>query len=135
MNIVSVMSEVAARLKLIGPPLRVFDHPVSSVAPPTAIVSLPEITYDRTYGRGSDAFALPVLLVIGKVVDRAARANLAPYVDGSGPSSFKERLEANDTYVAFDTLRVESCTFDVVEFGAIEYLAATFLLEITGSGA
>jgi len=134
MNIDTVMTEVAVLLRLI-PNLRVFDYPISTVEPPTALVSLPEITFDLTYGRGSDKFALPVLLVIGKVVDRAARANLAPYVAGSGPRSFKAALELPDVYASFDTLEVQTCTFDVVEFGAIEYLAGTFMLDITGDGA
>lgn len=135
MNIDAVMSEVAALLKTLPAKPRVFDHPVDAVSPPTLIVALPEITYDMTYGRGSDRLALPVILAIGKVIDRAARANLAPYIAGSGPNSIKQVLESDDEYESFDALRVQTCTFDVVSFGAVEYLTATFLLDITGDGA
>lgn len=134
MNLDAVMAEVAARLDTI-PALRVFDHPVDTVNPPTAIVSLPLITFDETYGRGSDRYALPVILAIGKVVDRAARANLAPFVAGAGASSVKAVLEADDNYVAFDSLRVVSAEFDVITWSAVEYLTATFLLDILGDGA
>ena len=135
MNLDAVMTEVAARLDTIAD-LRVFDHPVDTVNPPTAIVALPEITFDQTYGRGSDRYALPIVLAIGKHDVRASRANLAPYVAGDGAKSFKAVLEDDATpYVAFDSLRVQSVEFDVITWSSIEYLAATFLLDIIGDGA
>lgn len=135
MHIDSVMAEVATRLKTITP-LRVFDHPVDKVEPPTAIVSLPQISFDQTYGRGCDRYELPVILAIGKVVDRAARNNIAPYVAGTGSKSFKAVLENQSTaYVSFDTLRVQGVDFDVFTWNSVEYLTATFTLDILGSGA
>lgn len=132
MNLDAVMTEVADRLKTIAG-LRVFDHPVDAVNPPTAIVSLPEITFDQTYGRGSDRYALPVVLAIGKVVDRAARANVAPYVAGAGTKSFKAVLEAV-AYASCDSVRVQSVEFDTYSWGSVEYVVAIFLLDIIGDG-
>lgn len=135
MHIDSVMGEIAGRLDTIAG-LRVFDHPVDKVEPPTAIVSLPQIAFDQTYGRGSDRYELPVILAIGKVVDRAARNNIAPYVAGSGAKSFKAVLEDKSTpYASFDTVRVQGVDFDVFTWNSIEYLTATFTLDILGSGA
>lgn len=135
MNIDAVMTEIADRLKTI-PKLRVSDGPVDSINPPHAVVSLPEITFDMTYGRGSDRYNLPVVLAVGKVSDRAARTNLAPFVAGDGASSVKAVLEDESTpYVAFYTLRVQTVEFDVIAWGAIDYLTATFILDITGSGS
>lgn len=134
MNVDDVMSEIAARLEAIAG-LRVSDHPVDAITPPHAIVSLPQITFDMTYGRGSDRYALPVVIAVGKVSDRAARANLAPYVAGDGASSVKAVLEDESTpYVSFYTLRVQTVEFDVIAWGAIEYLTASFVLDITGKG-
>lgn len=133
MNIDTVMIEVATRLKTISG-LRVFDHPVDDVQPPTAVVSLPAITFDETYGRGCDRYNLPVVFVIGKVESRASRNNLAPYVAGSGAKSVKAVLEGYDP-VSFDTVRVQQVEFDVMTFGSVEFLTATFLLDILGSGA
>jgi hypothetical protein len=129
------MTEVADRLDTIAG-LRVFSHPVDKIEPPTAIVSLPQIAFDLTYGRGSDRYTLPVILAIGKVVDRAARNNIAPYVAGSGAKSFKQVLEDDTTpYTSLDTLRVQGVEFDVFTWNAVEYLTATFTLDILGSGA
>lgn len=133
MNIDTVMTEVATRLDTIAG-LRVFDHPVDEVQPPTAIVSLPQISFDQTYGRGSDRYNMPVILVVGKVENRASRNNLAPYVAGSGPKSVKAVLEGF-TPVAFDTVRVQGVEFDVMTWGSVEFLTGTFLLDIMGSGA
>lgn len=135
MNLDAVMAEVAARLDTITN-LRVSDHPVEQVNPPHALVALPEITFDATYGRGSDTYALPVILVVGKFAARASRNALAPFVAGSGSKSFKQILEDDATpYTAFDALRVVSADFDVVTFAGVEYLAANFTLSIIGDGA
>jgi hypothetical protein len=77
-----------------------------------------------------------VVLAVGKVSSRAARTNLAPYVAGDGASSVKAVLEDESTpYAAFYTLRVESIEFDVIAWNSIDYLTATFILDITGSGS
>jgi hypothetical protein len=133
MNLDTVMTEVATRLDTIAD-LRVFDHPVDEVQPPTAIVSLPQISFDQTYGRGSDRYTMPVVLAVGRVSDRASRNNLAPYIAGSGAKSFKAVLEGF-TPISFDTVRVQGVEFDVITWGTVEYLTATFLLDIMGSGA
>lgn len=135
MNLEAVMTEVAERLETIAG-LRVFAHPVDAINPPTAIVSLPEITFDTTYGRGSDRFTLPVVLAVGKSSDRASLKNIAPYIAGAGSKSVKQVLEDESTpYVAFYTLRVQSVEFDFVTWAAIEYLTAAFTLDISGPGA
>lgn len=135
MNIDAVMDEVAARLDTI-PDLRVTAHPVDKINPPHAVVSLPEITFDLTYGRGSDRFSLPVVLAVGRVSDRGSRASLAPYVAGSGPRSFKQVLEDDtEPYVSFGTLRVVSVGFDVIAWGTVDYLTAGFIIDITGDGS
>jgi len=134
-NLDAVMTEIADRLEAI-PGLRVSDGPVDTITPPHAVVSLPEVTFDMTYGRGSDRYTLPVVLAVGKVSNRASRTNVAPYVAGSGDHSVKQVLEDETTpYVAFYTLRVQTIEFDVIAWNAIDYLTATFILDITGSGS
>lgn len=127
------MKAIAAQVDTIAG-LRVFDHPVDTINPPTALVALPRINFDGAYGRGMDRWELPLMLMTGKVVDRAARDAMGPYVSGSGAKSIKQVVEAG-TYTAFHTVRVTGCEFDVVTFGAVDYLAATFTLDIAGAGA
>lgn len=133
MNLNSVMDALGAQLDTIAG-LRVFDYPADHVSPPAAVLGLPDdITYDETYGRGSDKITMPLLIVVGRASDRAARDTLAAYADGSGASSVKAVLEAG-TYTAFHTIRVMRAEFDQVRIAGADYLAALFDLDILGSG-
>lgn len=134
MNLADVMDEVATRLSTIEP-LRTFAWPQPNIVPPAAIVGYPtDYTYDATYGRGMDRMTLPVVVVVGKAVERTARDRLAQYVEGSGTASFKAVLEA-EPHTAFDTLRVVDADFDVYQISGTDYLAAIFSLDIAGQGA
>ena len=134
MNLGEVMQAVADRIDTIAG-LRVYAYPPDTVNAPAAVVTYPDTyTYDATYGRGMDRLELPVVVLIGKVSDRASRDNLSRYVDGSGAASIKQVLESG-TYTAFDSCRVTGAEFDVIAIGAVEYLAATLTLDIAGQGA
>ena len=134
MIIGDVMDEVAAQLDTITG-LRVYGFPADSITPPAAVLAYPDlVTFDQTYGRGMDRLTLPVLVIVGKVTARTSRDNLVPYADGSGTKSIKAVVEAG-TYTSCDTVRVVTADFDVIRVGGIDYAAAQFDLDITGSGA
>lgn len=128
------MDQLSERLDSIDG-LRCFAYPQPKITPPTAYLAYPEgITYDATYGRGSDEMKLPLVLVVGKASERTARDELAAYADGSGARSVKAVLESG-TYTAFDTVRVSQAEFDVYTIASVDYLAALFDLEISGPGS
>lgn len=132
MNLHSVMTELGTALTGIG--LRVH-VPGQNVSVPAAIVALPdEITYDATYGRGSDRMVIPVVVLAGLVSDRTAVKALAAYADGSGAKSVKAALDGG-TYTACDSVTVAQATFDTYSIAGTEYLAALFDVDITGSGS
>jgi hypothetical protein len=135
MNLADVMDQVAARANTI-PDLRVSAWPPGTIPAPGAWIAYPEgYDYDATHGRGMDRIPdLPLIVVVGKASDRAARNQLAEYVNGAGPRSIKAVLESG-TYTAFDTLRVTSVDFDILTRGGSNYLAALFTLDIAGRGA
>jgi len=134
MNLAAVMQEIADKLDTIMG-LRVHAFPPDKITPPAAITTYPEsLDYDSTYGRGSDRLTLPVVLVVGKVSARASRADIARFADGSGTASVKTVLESG-TYATFDSVRVMRAVFDVVTIAGVEYLAATFTLDVIGKGA
>jgi hypothetical protein len=134
MDIADVMDAVADQLStIVG--LRVHASPPGAIQPPAAVVSFPErIDFDATYGRGMDVLKLPVVLAVGRPTDRVTRDAMAGYCAGSGDTSLKAVLE-DGVYTAFDTVRVASVDFDVVTIGAVDYMAAVFSLEISGSGS
>lgn len=131
-----VMDDVARRLGMIEG-LRAYEFPPDKVDIPAAVVSYPDdLTYDGVYQRGGDRMTLPVVAVVGRASDRAARDLLSVYVDGDGPKSFKRVLESKDlpAYTAFDSVRVMKAEFDVVTIAGVDYVAALFDLDIIGSG-
>lgn len=128
-----VREELATRLNTTE--LRAYAWVKGPVTPPTALVMLPqEITYDATYARGSDRLTLDVLVVVGKAADRSAFETISGYADGSGSGSIKALLDGDD-YTHCDSVRVTQATFDVVSIAAVDYLSATFTLDIIGSGS
>jgi hypothetical protein len=137
MDLGDVMDQIGDRLDTITG-LRVHRHPPSTISPPAAVVSYPEdYVYDAAFVRGMDQInGLPVIVLVGRVSDRASRDQISAYADGSGDRSVKAVLEANeDSYTAFDTIRVASVEFDIIKIADIEYLGATFSLDIAGEGS
>lgn len=136
MILTDVMDDVARRLATIQG-LRAYEFPPDKVDVPAAVVSYPDsYTYDGTYRRGADRMTLPVVTVVGRANDRAARDLISVYVDGDGPQSLKRVLESKDlpAYTAFHSVRVTSVEFDVVTIAGVDYVAALFDLDILGSG-
>jgi hypothetical protein len=129
----TVMDELAASLDTIAG-LRVFAYPPAKVTPPAAIVTYPdELIFDATYGRGMDRITLPIIVVVGKASDRAARDVLTAYCAGAGASSVKAVIEGG-TYTAFHTVRVTRAEFDVVRIAGADYIAGMFDLDVAGQG-
>ena len=129
----AVMDAIGTRLGTITG-LRVYDYAADAASPPAAIVALPEtVEYDTVAGRGADRVVIPVTVLVGKVSDRTARDQLAQYVSGTGAASVKTAIEggtdANLGGVAH-TVRVTASRIDVVTIQAVEYLGATFDVEV-----
>lgn len=135
MNLADVMDQLGDRIDTIDG-LRVYRYPPDNVQVPAAVVTYPEeYVYDVTFGRGTDRMTVPVIVMVGKVSDRASRDQLAAYVDGSGARSVKAVVEAEgDDYTAFDSARVTGAEFDIVSMAGVEYVAATLPVDIAGPG-
>lgn len=103
--------------------LRVSDYEASSGATPAGMVLLPDtLYYDNTMGRGTDRATFPVVVIVGKVSDRAARDRLAGFCDGTGAATVSVKAALD----AIPAARVESVTFKTVTWGGVPYLAAEF---------
>jgi len=128
----AVMDAIGARLVGVTG-LRVYDYATDAASPPAAIVSLPEVVeYDAVMGRGADRVVIPVTVLVGKVSDRTARDQLAQYVSGTGSSSVKGAIEGTDASLggAAQTVRVTGARINVVTIQAVDYLGASFEVEV-----
>jgi hypothetical protein len=127
MDLAAVLADLEARLEQISG-LRVYGYMAESVAVPAAVVTVEEILYDVTMGRGVDGGRFSVHMLVGRSSERAAAVALSPYVAGDGPRSIKAALEVG-TGPAGD-LRVEGATVSVMSVGGVDYLAATFMVDV-----
>lgn len=128
----AVMDAIGTRLATVTG-LRVYDYAADAAAPPAAIVSLPQtVEYDTVSGRGADRVVVPVLVLVGKVSDRAARDQIAQYVSGTGSLSIKTAIEGNgsDLGAVAHTVRVTEARVDVVTIQGIDYVGASFDCEV-----
>lgn len=126
------MDAIGAKLLTItGPQLRVFDYLANNITPPAAIVAMPTVEYDHTKGRGTDKCVFPVHVLVSKVSDKASRDKLSEYIAGTGARSIKAVLESDRTLGGVvQNLRVMDATISVMRVGELDYLTATFQLEV-----
>lgn len=133
MSITDVMDGLGGRLATItNPPVRVYDFPADAVAVPAAVVLFPEtLTYDDTMARGADRATFQVLVLVGKVSDRAARDALALYMAGTGARSIKTVIEADKTLGgAAQTTRVTQAIVETFTVGGADYLGCRFTIDV-----
>lgn len=130
----AVMDDLGAALATIDG-LRVFAYWADRITPPAAVVGWPDpLTYDSTLRRGSDAITVPIMVMVGRADARSSRDQLAAYADGAGASSVKAAIEAHPA-TAYDSARVVRAEFDAVVISGVDYLAATFFVDLIGKGS
>jgi hypothetical protein len=128
LNVSSVMDAIAARIVAAGVTTRAYAWPTGSIQPPCAIVGYPEeLEFDATFGRGSDRAVFPVWMVCGNVSDRSARDVLSGYITGG--TGIKDALDGT-LGGAVQTARVTDCQVEKLPIGAVEYIAAKFMIEV-----
>lgn len=131
MSVEAVMTELADRLDTIAK-LQVYRHPPKRINAPAAVVAYPQsITFDQSYGRGSDAMMIPVSVFVSKLDDRDGLTKVSELASGSGSRSVKAVLESG-VYVSFGSIRVDSAEFDVVTIAGGDFLAGVFQVSVTG---
>ena len=141
MNVKAIAEELAGKLagKLAGiTGLRAFGYPVAKLPMPGAIVGLPdEITFDQTYGRGSDAMTFPVWVMVARGDERAAAHELMPYLDGAGARSVKAALDSTDTntYTECDEVTVTMAVPGTYTYNGVDAFGAEFTVNVFGSGS
>lgn len=136
MKLDDVMDEVAQAIKQIAGLRESFSYPPDKLSvSPCGYVAYPQsVDFDEAYQRGEDQLTdLPIVLVAGRVDDRATRDLLASWASGDGPRSIKKALD-EWPWTSCDDLTVNSCEFIPEEIGGVAYLAAMFKATVVGPG-
>lgn len=133
-SIDDVRNGLATQLKMISG-LRVESVPPSTISAPCAVVYRRRTNFDSTMHRGSDEHEFVVTVYIATANNRNAWASLDAYMAGSGASSIKAAIEADQTLGGVVSYaRVASIEEDrIVEIPAnsnIFYASAEFVVEV-----
>lgn len=113
--------------------MRTYDIVPDSINVPAAVVGMLDFEFDMTMLRGADKATLDIIVITGRMSERAAQNKLDALLSGTGSSSVKTVLEANPTLSgACQTLRVTGASSGSIQVGGIDYLAYRFRTEVIG---
>ncbi|MFI7677872.1 hypothetical protein [Actinophytocola sp. NPDC049390] len=136
MDVQAVAEEIAGKADAIDG-LRAFGYPIDHPPLPCAVVVLPdEVTYDQTYGRGSDRMTVPLFVFVPRSPDRVAADALAAYLSGSGAKSIKAAVDSTDsnTYTSCDEVTVTRAVTGSYTYNNKDVYGAEFTVDIAGRG-
>lgn len=78
------------------------------VTPPSLLIGMPAVEYDKQFGRGSDVMRIPIHVILPRMHDQAAVDKADELISGTGGNSIITILYADRTLGgACSTLRVE----------------------------
>jgi hypothetical protein len=104
--------------------------------PPVAVVMPGRIQYDTAFGRGSDEYLFTIMLIVGRVADRASQTNLDAYCASSGSASVKAAVEGDRTLggKALDCRVTEMTNQGSLAIGDVTYHTAEFSVTVIAAG-
>ena len=116
--------------------LRSSAHIPDNPTPPVAVVMPNRITYDTAFGRGSDEYDFTVMLIVGRVADRASQTNLDAYCASSGSASVKAAIEGDRSLggKALDCRVTQMTNQGSLAIGDITYHTAEFTVSVIAAG-
>jgi hypothetical protein len=127
----TVRDKLKAALNITG--LRVYDTIPDNVIPPAAVIGQISIDWDLVFLRGADTGSLDVVVIAGRMSERAAQDYLDNLLTASGNSSIKTKIEADQTLGGSVTsVRCTRAEPISVTVSGVEMLAYRFLVEVYG---
>jgi hypothetical protein len=104
--------------------------------PPVAVVMPGRITYDQAFGRGSDEYQFTIMLIVGRVADRASQTPLDAYCESSGSRSVKAAIEADRSLggKALDCRVTEMTNQGSLAIGDVTFHTAEFSVTVIAAG-
>jgi hypothetical protein len=104
--------------------------------PPVAVVMPGRIQYDTAFGRGSDEYQFTIMLIVGRVADRASQTTLDGYCESSGSRSVKAAIEGDRSLggKALDCRVTEMTSQGSLAIGDVTYHTAEFSVTVIAAG-
>ena len=127
----TVRDKIKAALNITG--LRVFDTIPDNIIPPAAVVTQLSFDYDLVFGRGADSATCDVIVIAGRMSERAAQDYLDNLLQPTGNSSIKTKIESDQTLGGSVTsVRVPRAEPVSVTVSGVEMLAYRFQVSLWG---
>lgn len=127
----TVRDKLKAALNITG--LRVFDTIPDNIIPPAAIIGQLSFDYDLVFQRGADSATCDVLVVTGRMSERAAQDYLDNLLQPTGNSSVKTKIESDQTLGGSVTsVRVSRAEPANIVVSGVEMLAYRFQVNLWG---
>ena len=113
--------------------LRVYDTVPDGLIPPALVIGQLSIEWDLVFKRGADSATVDLILIAGRMSDRAAQDYLDGFITASGANSIKTLIEADQTLGGSVTsVRCVSATPVSLTVAGVEMLAYRFAVELYG---
>ncbi|MGA1076898.1 MAG: hypothetical protein ACO307_17500 [Ilumatobacteraceae bacterium] len=126
-----VRDKMKAALNIPG--LRVFDTIPDNIVPPAAVVGQLSMEWDLVMARGADTANLDVMVITGRMSDRAAQDWLDTLLVGTGSKSIKTKIESDQTLGgSVSSVRVVSAEPLNINVSGVEMLAYRFAVVCYG---
>jgi hypothetical protein len=105
-------------------------------APPVAVVMPGRVSYDTAFGRGSDEYEFTIMLIVGRVADRASQTTLDTYCASSGATSVKAAIEGDRSLggKALDCRVTAMTNQGSLAIGDVTYHTAEFAVSVIAAG-
>ena len=113
--------------------LRTYDIIPDGIAPPAAVVGLLSLDFDMSMQRYLDHGDIEVMVIVGRMSERAAQDKLDAYLAGSGTGSVKAAIEADTTLGgSVQTCRVLSASPTTITVSGADMLCYRYQIEVIG---
>ena len=127
----TVRDKLKLALNITG--LRVYDTIPENVVPPAAVIGQLSLEWDLVMARGADTATVDVILVAGRMSDRAAQDYLDKYLTATGADSIKTKIEADQTLGGSVTsVRCRTAEPVSMSVSGVEMLAYRFSVVLYG---
>lgn len=127
----TVRDKLKAAVNIAG--LRVYDTVPDGLIPPALVIGQLSIEWDLVFARGADSATVDLILIAGRMSDRAAQDYLDGFLTATGANSIKTKVEADQTLGgSVSSVRVVSATPISLTVAGVEMLAYRFAVALWG---
>jgi len=127
----TVRDKLKAAVNITG--LRVYDTVPDGLIPPALVIGQLAMTWDLVMARGADSAEVDLILIAGRMSDRAAQDYLDSFLTASGTNSIKTKVEADQTLDgSVSSVRVVTATPISLTVAGVEMLAYRFAVALWG---